>query len=178
MTRYQPLLCMCHRKSSKRAAENMPCTILTPLTCPSTSRNHCGSLSVQGKGRSGLWHAGHQDILFSDSFKHGDSCGEQCWTMVPVIHNCLSTRGDWWQLAFIQDLISYKLFSHYLFNLPNLSGIYYFLYDATEKTGLWVAHSFIKYLLRACCVSDTLLGTGDKAGSKAGKVLALMELGF
>lgn len=178
MTRYQPLLCMCHRKSSKRAAENMLCIILTPLTCPSTSRNHCGSLSVQGTGRSGLWHAGHQGILFSDSFKHGDSCGEQCWMMVPVIHNCLSTRGDWWQLAFIQDLISYKLFSHYLFNLPNLSGIYYFPYDATEKTGLWVVHSFIKYLLRACCVSDTLLGTGDKAGSKEDKVLALMELGF
>ena len=156
----------------------MPCTILTRLTCPSTSRHHAGSLRVQGKDRSGLWHAGHQGTLFRDSFKHGDSCREQCSTVVPMIHNCLSTRGDWWQLAFIQDLIGYKLFSHYLFDLHNLSGLYYFPYDTTEKTGLWVVLQFIKYLLRACFVSDTLLGTGDKAVSKADKSLALMELGF
>ena len=113
MTRYQPFLCMCHRKSSKRAAENMPCAILTPLACPRTSRNRAGSLRVQGKGHSGLWPAGHQGALLSDSFKHGGSCGEQCWTVAPVIHSCLSKREDWWQLAFIQGLTGYKLFSHY-----------------------------------------------------------------
>lgn len=77
-----------------------------------------------------------------------------------------------------EDLIGSKLFSHYLFNLHNLSGLYYFPYDTTEKTGLWVVLQFIKYLLRACFVSDTLLGTGDKAVSKADKSLALTELGF
>lgn len=168
-TRYQPLLCMCHRKSSKRAAENMPCTILThsPVLAPQdTTLVHSGFRAKVAQGCGMQDTRAHYLVIPSNTETLVESSVRQwCpWTTT------VCQQGE--------DLIGYKLFSHYLFNLHNLSGLYYFPYDTTEKTGLWVVLQFIKYLLRACFVSDTLLGTGDKAVSKADKSLALTELGF
>lgn len=124
-TNDQPLLCMCHRKSSTRAAENMPCTILTPLACPRTSRNHAGSLRVQGKVTQGC---GLQDtrahyLVIPSSMQALVEAGVGQWRLWST---AICQQGRLMAAGTIQGLTGYKLFSHYLFNLHSLSGIYYY----------------------------------------------------
>lgn len=157
---HTPLPAWAHRKALRSWEECVMHSpwLLTHLLCPDALRNLSGPLRIEGTsrtiGHSGLWPPGHRGRIFRDSFKHGHSCRQQCWRRGTVVQKYLSTRGNWWQLTFIQGLRAYQLLSH-LFNLHNLSRMYYFPCYSNEKTGHWVVLSFNKCFLRAYYMSDS-----------------------